>query len=635
MAPRVLIVDDDPGMCETIGDVLRARGLEVQTAARGRVALARLNEAPTDVAIVDVRLPDVPGLELLQAARAIQPDIESIVITGYASLATAVQAINESAFAYFIKPFDMPQLVASLDKALDRQRLTRALRESEERYRLLVDSIGEPVFLLDLDGRIVFANRRAAELTRYADGDLLGRQFLALLAPEGAPEVTARLAASRDASDVTALPEVRLVRKDEQSLWVDATVTSVSKGATRVGQLVVLHDITEKRELENQLRQSQKMEVVGRLAGGVAHDFNNLLAVIMGYGDLARRALRRRGAAARDVEEIRRASERGAALTRQLLAFGRGHLHRAQVVDLNALVADTASLLRRLIGGDVDLRLRLNPRVGRIAGDPGQIEQVVMNLALNARDAMPAGGRLTLETAPVKQTPAEPAPGADAGSYVRLTVHDTGCGIAPEVRAHLFEPFFTTKEPGRGTGLGLSTVHDIVRQHRGHLEVESELGRGSAFRVYLPRIALRPTPTASGSPRRVRPRGRETLLVVETEPALRELLERVLRDRGYTVLTATDGTEALAVLQQRRRAPIDLVLTNMVMPRVSGLELAARLRAVHPRARVLYLSGYSPESLRRHPDLGERAAILPKPFTPDALLRKVREVLDETGPAPP
>jgi PAS domain S-box-containing protein len=629
MAARVLVIDDDPGTCETIGDILQARGLEVRTATRGRAGLAHLAAVPTDVAIVDVRLPDVPGLEVLQAARALQPDIESIVITGYASMDTAMQAINDSAFAYFIKPLDMNQLVAALDRALDRQRLIRALRESEQRYRLLIDSIGDPVFLLDLDERIVFANRRAADVTGYPDRELLGRPVFTLLAPEGAREVTARLLTAEAGPGVTSVPDIRLVGKDERTLCVDATVTSVLKEGRLVGRLAVLHDVTEKKRLEDQLRQSQKMEAVGRLAGGVAHDFNNLLAIIMGYGDLVRSALGKDRRLAREVEEIRRASERGVALTRQLFAFSRGQLARPQVVDLNALVRNTASLLRRLMGREVDLRVKLAPRAGRISADPGQIEQVVTNLALNARDAMPDGGRLTLETASVDLTPGGLAGGAGGipDPHVRLTVRDTGCGMSPEVRARLFEPFFTTKEPGRGTGLGLSTVEGIVRQHRGRLEVDSEPGRGSAFHVYLPRVSARP---AVASPRRsegVRPRGTETVLVVEHEPALRELMGRILARSGYTVLPATDGAGALSLLQ-RHRGAIDLVLTNIVMPRVGGLELAAHLSATHPRARVLYISGYSADSLRPPSDVGDRAVVLEKPFTPDALLRKVREVLD-------
>jgi PAS domain S-box-containing protein len=630
---HVLVIDDDLGTCETIGDILQARGIQVHTTTRGRTALERLATDPVDVAIVDIRLPDVPGLELLDTARAMQPDLEAIVITGYASVATAVQAVNTAAFAYFVKPFDMNQLLVSLDKALEKQRLARALRESEERYRLLIDSIGDAVFLMDLDDRIVFANRRAVDLTGYAEAQLLGRSALTLLTPEGAREVGTRLDASKDGAGVAPVHDVRLVRQDGRKLWVDVTLSSVLKESRVVGRLGVLHDTTEKRHLEDQLRQSQKMEAIGRLAGGVAHDFNNLLAVIMGYSDLLRSALGRRDRLARDVEEIRRASERATALTQQLLAFSRNQILQPQVVEVNALVGNMAEMLRRLIGEDIELELRLDPGAGRVSGDPGQLEQVLMNLAVNARDAMPRGGRLTLETRAVELEPAqvESSPGCAPGAYVRLAIHDTGYGITPEVQAHLFEPFFTTKEPGRGTGLGLSTVYGIVKQHHGHIEVDSQPERGATFRIHLPRVEAEPAtePRPGGS--RGQPGGSETVVVVEDESALRDLIGRILGHSGYTVVTAADGIEALDAIKAHGGS-IDLVITDLVMPRLGGRELAARLRGSHPKTRLLYLSGYSAESVEKPSEPGPDARLLQKPFTPAALLQATREVLD--GPPP-
>jgi PAS domain S-box-containing protein len=631
---HVLVIDDDLGTCETIGDILQARGIQVHTTTRGRTALERLATDPVDVAIVDIRLPDVPGLELLDTARAIRPDLEAIVITGYASVATAVQALNTAAFAYFVKPFDMNQLLVSLDKALEKQRLARALRESEERYRLLIDSIGDAVFLMDLDDRIVFANRRAVDLTGYHEAELLGRSALTLLTPEGAREVGTRLAASRDGAGVAPVHDVRLVRQDGRKLWVDVTLSSVLKESRVVGRLGVLHDTTEKKHLEDQLRQSQKMEAIGRLAGGVAHDFNNLLAVIMGYSDLLRSALGRRDRLARDVEEIRRASERATALTQQLLAFSRNQILQPQIVEVNALVGNMAEMLRRLIGEDVELELRLDPEAGRVSGDPGQLEQVLMNLAVNARDAMPRGGRLTLETQAVELDAAyvESSPGCAPGPHVRLAIHDTGCGIPPEVQAHLFEPFFTTKEPGRGTGLGLSTVYGIVKQHHGHIEVESQVERGTTFRIHLPRVEAEAGTEARPAGSRGQPGGTETIVVVEDESALRDLIGRILEHSGYTVITAADGLEALEAIKAHDGG-IDLVITDLVMPRLGGRELAARLRDSHPKTRVLYLSGYSAESVEKPGEPSPDARLLQKPFTPAALLQATREVLDGPPPA--
>jgi two-component system, cell cycle sensor histidine kinase and response regulator CckA len=400
-----------------------------------------------------------------------------------------------------------------------------------------------------------------------------------------------------------------------------------------IGTLAILEDTSERKRLEAQLRQAQKMEAVGRLAGGIAHDFNNLLAVIMGHSDLIRSVLKKGDALAHDVEQIRRASERAASLTRQLLAFSRRQFLQPQVIDVSTLVGNLATMLRRLIAEDIHLDLRLDSAAGRVSADPGQLEQVIVNLAVNARDAMPQGGHLILETAPevLDQTFVTAHPGSAAGPHVRLSIHDTGCGMGPDVMSHLFEPFFTTKEAGRGTGLGLSTVYGIVKQHRGYIDVISEVGRGSSFGVYLPRVDLRPTLERPTPKERLKPGSLETVLFVEDEVALRDLMHRVLVKGGYTVLAAGDGVEALALVEAHP-GPIDLLVTDVIMPRMSGPDLAARLRARQHGIRVLYLSGYTADQLRAQTDLGREATLLAKPFTSDGLLRKVREVLDRPSP---
>src|SRR5262249_45269163 len=300
-----------------------------------------------------------------------------------------------------------------------------------------------------------------------------------------------------------------------------------------------------------------------------------------------------------------------------------------QVIDVNTLVGNLATMLRRLIGEHIHLELKLDTDAGRVSADPGQLEQVIMNLAVNARDAMPQGGRLTLETASalLDQAFVQTHPGSTIGAHVRLSIHDTGCGMGPDVLAHLFEPFFTTKEPGRGTGLGLSTVYGIVKQHRGYVDVVSEVGRGTSVGVYLPRVETRLTPDRVTPREPLRPGSRETVLFVEDEVALRDLMHRVLTKGGYTVLTAGDGLEALALVEAHP-GRIDIVVTDVIMPRMSGAELAARLRARDPAIRILYLSGYTADQLRSQADLGADPTLLPKPFTSDGLLRKVREVLD-------
>ncbi len=390
----------------------------------------------------------------------------------------------------------------------------------------------------------------------------------------------------------------------------------------------ISRDETERRRLEEQLRHSQKMEAIGRLAGGVAHDFNNLLTGIIGYAELALRRLPPADALAHDLEEIRKAGRRAADLTRQLLAFSRKQVLQPRVVDLGQLVADMEKLLRRVIGEDVDLRIPRPPILGRVRADPGQLEQVVMNLAVNARDAMPRGGTLTIA---VGAAPADagnaPKAGAPPSPFVALAVTDTGSGMTDEVKAHLFEPFFTTKAVGKGTGLGLSTVYGIVEQSGGRIEVESASGRGTTFRILLPRVEAEESPARDRPTRGEPPRGRETILLVEDEDPLRTLAGRVLRESGYAVLEARDGEEALRIASGLP-APPDLVVTDVVMPRLGGPDLAGRLAALWPALRFLYMTGYVAEETARRGLADPSRALLEKPFSPGALLARVRDVLD-------
>ncbi|MBI1917651.1 MAG: response regulator [Planctomycetes bacterium] len=399
-----------------------------------------------------------------------------------------------------------------------------------------------------------------------------------------------------------------------------------------------IHDITSRKHMERALqeseerfRQAQKMEGIGRLAGGVAHDFNNLLTVINGYSDLLIHQPRLEEPTKHLLREIQKAGERAAGLTQQLLAFSRKQILQPSVLDLNAVLTNTEKMLRRLIGEDVDLSVLAGVDLGRVQADPGQIEQILMNLVVNARDAMPQGGKLTVETCNVflgedyRQTHPEVKP----GPYVLLSVTDTGCGMEEQTKVRIFEPFFTTKEPGQGTGLGLATVYGIVKQSDGHIEVYSELGIGTAFKVYLP--AVDASGPARDSPRAVRriPPGTETVLLAEDEEGVRTLVKHALQACGYTVLEAAQGQEALEVAS-RQPGPIDLLVTDVVMPRMGGRELAERLKTMRPGIKVLYLSGYTDDAVLRHGIIAAESAYLQKPFTPASLATKVREVLDKT-----
>ncbi len=385
------------------------------------------------------------------------------------------------------------------------------------------------------------------------------------------------------------------------------------------------------KSLEQQLFQSQKLENVGRLAGGVAHDFNNLLTVIRGYSELALLGMAEGDPVRGSLEEVLKASERAGNLTRQLLAFSRRQVMEMKIIDLKCLMKDLEKMLRRLIGEDIDLRLVLAPDLGRVKADPGQIEQVIVNLAVNARDAMPSGGVLTIEAANVELDEGCSCQHVDAkpGEYVLLCVSDTGTGMGPEVRERIFEPFFTTKEKGKGTGLGLSMAYGIVKQSNGHIWVYSEANKGTTFKIYLP-LAKEPAELAAHKKEATTiPGGRETILLVEDESSVRHLAARVLRDQGYTIHEASDGTEALHFMQGNGGENIDLLLTDVIMPKLNGKELSEHLKNINPKLRVLFTSGYTDDVIAHHGVLEDGTDFIQKPYTSAALTTKVREVLSE------
>jgi signal transduction histidine kinase/ActR/RegA family two-component response regulator len=428
--------------------------------------------------------------------------------------------------------------------------------------------------------------------------------------------------------------ETTRVRKDGVliNIMISAAPLAGPDGSPS-GVVAVIADITEQKRLEDQLRQAQKMEAVGRLAGGIAHDFNNLLTIITGYDEMLLNSLpaetRERGYA----QEILNSAEKASALTRQLLAFSRRQVANPTLLDINQVISDLTKMLRRLIGEDIDLVIVPGRDVIAVKADKGHIEQIVINLVVNARDAMPAGGRITIETGLADlgpdRTPMEL--GAAAGRFVSMSVTDTGQGMSEEVRSRLFEPFFTTKPEGHGTGLGLSTVYGIVRQNHGDIWVYSEPGKGSSFKVYLPAEDRSPQ-TELDPEDRILQQGKETVLLVEDEAGLRGMIQELLARLGYTVLTAANGLEAIRIAS-RHPQPIDLLLTDVVLPKESGSELAERVLRLRPHTRVLFMSGYPPETCVQHGVLQARAEFLEKPFALEALATKVRAVLDGNDPA--
>jgi two-component system, cell cycle sensor histidine kinase and response regulator CckA len=517
---------------------------------------------------------------------------------------------------------------------IERKRNETSLRESEERFRALVENSGDAIALLDREGRITYASQSSTHVLDRDPAALVGTDALALLHTDDVPAVRERIQALAGRPGAVIHLEARFRSSDGQWRFGQGSLANRLHDPTVRALILNFRDVTPQRELEAQFRQAQKMEAVGRLAGGVAHDFNNLLTVITSYGELLLEDLPPGDARREDLEQIRKAAGDAAGLTRQLLAFSRQQVLEPTVLDLNTVVTGAEKMLQRLIGEDVALVSVLNPELGAIKADPGQIEQVIMNLAVNARDAMPDGGKLTVETANIEldTTYTEQHSVVTPGRYILLSVSDSGSGMDEHTRAHVFEPFFTTKDQGKGTGLGLATVYGIVKQTGGFIWVYSEPGVGTTFKLYFPRVDEAATPQVTAPPRE-NLRGTETVLVAEDAPAVRAVACEVLARHGYTVLQAVNGRAALT-LGSEHGGPIHLLVTDVIMPEMSGRQLADRLKEIRPELKVLFVSGYTDDAITRHGVLEPGIAFLQKPFTPDSLARKVREVLSAPGSEP-
>ena len=622
---KVLVVDDDAQMLRTITDILRLRGYSTLIAETGREALKitrDMKEAPA-VALVDLKLPDMDGIELIGRLREIAELTEVVILTGNASVDSAVRALRENSNDYLVKPVQPEQLVGTIERAGERwqrRRAELAMRESQGRLRLIFDHVSDALFIADDSGTIIDANPAACALSGKALEKLRSLNMREVL-PEGGSDPRAHLARGE--------PELLRLRQS------NGRVLDVRSAAFAPGVLVyTVRDLTRQRELEDQLAQAQKMEAVGQLAGGVAHDFNNLLTVIMSYSSLLLADAGTDLAVRGDIQEISDAAGRAAALTRQLLAFSRKQVLQLRAVNVNAVVTDVEKMLRRLIGEDISLTTHLDSNLALINADPGQLEQVLINLAVNARDAMPSGGALTISTdnAELSDEHGERHLGAAPGRYVMVAVTDTGSGMTKEVKQRLFEPFYTTKGLGQGTGLGLATVHGIVKQSGGDIYVYSEPGYGTTFKVYFPCLTkVADMVLTTTEYRAVAPRGSETLLLAEDDDALRTLGARVLVALGYKVLVARTGREALRIVADHQ-GPIDLIATDVVMPEMNGSQLVEKVLEARPDIRVLFMSGYTDDEVMRRGVIDGQTAFLQKPFTPDLLAHKVREVLNMTAP---
>ncbi|MBI3288072.1 MAG: response regulator [Elusimicrobia bacterium] len=489
------------------------------------------------------------------------------------------------------------------------------------------------VIMLDRKGRVTLWNGIAEEMFGWTSAEVLGR-FLPIVPKNLHGDFWDNFNKLVEGGHFAGL-ERPCLKKNGEIVDIGIAASAVKNKSGRIISFMsLLQDISGRKKLEREFQQAQKMEAIGRLAGGVAHDFNNILTAISGYASLLENSLSADDPNRADVQEISKAGVRAASLTRQLLAFSRQQVLQPRLLECNAIVSGIEKMLKRLIGEDVDVAVRLDQNLGRIMADPGQIEQVLMNLVINSRDAMPHGGKITIgtENVELKAESIRDHHGLVAGSYVMLSVSDTGSGMDAQTQARIFEPFFTTKEQGKGTGLGLATVYGIVKQSSGCIYVHSELGRGTIFKIYLPRTACGDVDKPVSRRKDKTLRGSETILYVEDNEAVRRLFQRALVEKGYAVLTAKDPEEAIA-MSGAFRGPIPLLLTDMVMPKMHGRELAQRLIALRPDMKVIYMSGYTDQSIVQNHFLKAGQVFLQKPVPLDALLTKVREILDGDPPS--
>ncbi|MBE0606640.1 MAG: response regulator [Deltaproteobacteria bacterium] len=527
-------------------------------------------------------------------------------------------------------------IASSIAVQFENLKLLEVTRQSEERLRVILDSTDDGILAVDASGKTIFSNKRFLELWRIPqsladtgdDNAMLGFVLEQLVDPDGFLRKVKQLYGTADlGNDILLFKDGRIFERYSMPMMDVGSV---------IGRLWSFRDITdrkryeeEKVKLQGQLQQAMKMEAIGRLAGGVAHDFNNILTVITGYCELLLQQVGKESPMHGELEQIKRAGDRAALMTQQLLAFSRKQIIEPKVMKLDRLVAEVLAMLARLIGEDIALQTITGKSLGSVKVDPGQFQQILMNLVVNSRDAMPGGGKIVIETANVDLDEDYCAlhPYVTPGRFVMLSVSDTGKGMSDEVKAHVFEPFFTTKEKGSGTGLGLATAYGAVKQSGGSIEVYSEVGKGTTFKIHLPRVEEEEKPVKDARPADL-PHGTETVLLVEDEDTVRNLCSRILRDLGYQVMQARSGAEAVAAAVARTDR-IDLLLTDVVMPGMSGKELATQLVPHHPEMEVLFMSGYTDDAIVRHGVLDEGVSFIGKPYTPLALARKVREVLDK------
>lgn len=636
---HILLVEDEDAHAELV-----RRAFELRERPYPIVQTRSLNQArkhlrqhcnTTLLIITDWRLPDGEGLELL-AERIVHDSIPVVIMTSYGNEKIAVDAMKAGALDYIVKSettlLDIPHVaertLREWQHIIERRRAEEALRRSEALYRLITEHTSDLIITLDQQWHFNYLSPSVQMVTGYSLQQILAKATITFIHPEDRAYVSENWELLKIEQP---LPMTfRYHHANGTWRWMDIQVVQI-KGEAEHAMVIVGRDITERRQLEAQLYQAQKMEAIGQLAGGIAHDFNNLLVVISGCADLASTALEASDPVQADLQEIQKAVRRATGLTRQLLTFARHQINEPQLLNLNDQIVDMNKLLHRLIREDITLTVHTDPQLLLIWADPGQIGQVIMNLVVNARDAMREGGCLLIETTNITldHDYARVHPGITPGAYVLLTVTDTGIGMNEEVQRRAFEPFFSTKEQGYGTGLGLTTCYGIVRQHKGSIYLYSEMGQGTSVKVYLPCAADTAVRQSVRNEAHTLETGTESILLAEDELAVRQLTARILRTHGYTVFEAVNGAEAVTIAQQQRAKPINMLITDMIMPDTNGIELAAKVRSYLPNIPTLYMSGYTDHALVGPSLQQSDFTFLQKPFSVEALLHKVRQVLGQ------
>ncbi len=643
---HILLVEDEEAHAELIRRAFQNQTSRMRLTIAGNLQEARAHLADTtpDLVIADLRLPDGEGSQLLPVDKESSP-YPVVIMTSHGDEQVAVEAIKAGALDYVVKtdlalaamPRVAQRALREWGYIIQRRKTERALRREKERFQVLVEESPLGISIIKTDGRYEYVNPKFIEMFGYTLEDIpTGKAWFKKAFPDRAYRKVA-ISTWIDDLQGSQCGESRprtfnVMCKDGLEKIIYFRPVTLKSG----DQFVICEDITDRKQaeekqtqLEDQLRQAHKMEAVGQLAAGIAHDFNNLLTAINGFAALLQFEMSPDDPHQEFVEKILGSGQRAANLVSQLLAFSRKQIIKPQILSVNTAVADMDKMLRRIIGEHIQMKTILTPDLWYVKVDPSQIEQVIVNLAINARDAMPEGGRLLIETANVTLDDDYVSShlGAQPGKHVLLAISDTGHGMSDEMKAHIFEPFFTTKEVGKGTGLGLATIFGIVKQSRGNIWVYSEEGVGTTFKVYLPRAAETGFPLPHTEVDEEMPSGSETILLVEDDAEVRRLTQRVLQGQGYTLLSAQNGQEAIQLAAQHP-APIGLLLTDVVMPGMSGKALAEKLSLIQPNLKMLFISGYTDNAIAHHRVLDPEVAFLQKPFSPKALSGKVRQVLD-------